>query len=75
VHILHHAGAESVHGPWILTELRGHGYAISPGTWHPLLSRIERLGWLKGKLVLLGGRQARRDYHLTAKGEKVLELL
>ena len=75
LHILHHAGAEPVHGQWILAELRRHGYELSPGTLYPLLSRMERLGWLKGKAVARGERQARRDYRLTARGQKVLRLM
>jgi PadR family transcriptional regulator, regulatory protein PadR len=75
LHILHHAGAAAVHGQWILTELRRHGYEISPGTLYPLLNRMERLGWLKGKEVARGEQRARRDYRLTAKGRKVLELV
>ena len=47
VHILHHAGEAPVHGQWILTELRRHGYEISPGTLYPLLERMERRGWLR----------------------------
>jgi PadR family transcriptional regulator, regulatory protein PadR len=75
LHILHQAGAEPVNGQWVLSELRRHGYDISPGTLYPLLNRMERLGWLKGKRVARGGRQARRDYRLTAKGQRVLELM
>jgi DNA-binding PadR family transcriptional regulator len=33
------------------------------------------LGWLKGKSVARGGRQARRDYRLTTKRQKVLKLM
>ncbi len=73
--ILHHAQGEAVSGQWILTELRRHGYEISPGTLYPLLRRMERLGWLRGKVVSLGGRRSRRDYRLTAQGEKVLALM
>ena len=72
VHILHHAGEEPVHGQWILTELRRHGYEISPGTLYPLLKRMERLGWLKGKTDPKGGRRARKDYRLTAEGRIIL---
>lgn len=72
VHILHHAGAAPIHGQWILHELREHGYEISPGTLYPLLSRMERLGWLKCQTDLGGGRRARKDYLLTAAGRKVL---
>ena len=75
VHILHHAGAEAVHGQWILTELRRHGYEISPGTLYPLLSRMERLGWLEVKADPGGGRRARKDYRLTPEGRKVLTLI
>jgi DNA-binding PadR family transcriptional regulator len=75
VHILHHAGEEPIHGQWILTELRRHGYEISPGTLYPLLQRMERLGWLKCKADPNGGRRARKDYTLTAEGRKVLKLI
>jgi DNA-binding HxlR family transcriptional regulator len=32
VHILHHAGEKPIYGQWIISELRRHGYEISPGT-------------------------------------------
>ena len=72
VHILHHAGEGAVHGHWMLTELRRHGYDLSPGTLYPLLQRMARLGWLKSKSDPRGGRRARRDYLLTPKGRTVL---
>ena len=75
VHILHHAGEAPVHGQWVLTELRRHGYEISPGTLYPLLSRMERLGWLRCKADPDGGRRARKDYRLTSEGRKVLGLI
>jgi DNA-binding PadR family transcriptional regulator len=74
VHILHHAGEEPLHGQWMLTELRRHGYEISPGTLYPLLQRMERLGWLKSKANPRRGR-ARKDYRLTAQGRRVLSLI
>ena len=74
-HILHHAADGALHGHWILTELRRHGYDISPGTLYPLLQRMARLGWLKGRVDPRGGRRARRDYQLTAKGRKVLAMV
>ena len=73
VHILHHAQRAPVHGQWILNELRHHGYEISPGTLYPLLQRMARLGWLKSKSDPDGGRRARRDYRLTAKGREILK--
>ena len=75
VHILHHAQRGGVHGQWILTELRQHGYEISPGTLYPLLQRMAKLGWLTCKVAPGGGRRARKDYRLTADGRKVLALL
>ena len=75
VHILHHAREEPIHGQWVLTELRRHGYEISPGTLYPLLHRIQRHGWLKGRKVPGGGPRARTDYRLTAEGQKVLALV
>ncbi len=75
VHILHHAGEEPIHGQWIITELRRHGYEISPGTLYPLLDRMTRHGWLAVKRDRRAGPRARKDYTLTATGRKVLKLL
>jgi DNA-binding PadR family transcriptional regulator len=72
-HILHHALEGPLHGQWMLDELRRHGYDISPGTLYPLLQRMERLGWLKGKTDPKGGKRARKDYRLTPTGRKMLE--
>lgn len=72
VHILHHADEVAVHGQWVLTELRRHGYEISPGTVYPLLNRMERQGWLRGRRAAGGGARARKDYRLTVKGRRVL---
>ncbi len=72
VHILHHAGEAPVHGQWVLTELRRHGYDLSPGTLYPMLNRMERLGWLKGRSDPGGGPRARKNYRLTPVGRKVL---
>jgi DNA-binding PadR family transcriptional regulator len=74
-HILYHAGESPIHGQWILLELRRHGYELSPGTLYPLLNRMERLGWIKGKCDPNGGARARKDYQLTAEGRKVLKVL
>lgn len=75
IHILYHASEEPLHGQWMLTELREHGYAISPGTLYPLLQRMERLGWLTGRTDPRAGKRARKDYRLTAEGERVLDLV
>jgi len=75
VHILHHASEGLVHGQWVLTELRRHGYEISPGTLYPLLHRMQRHGWLKCQQARRRGPRARMDYLLTAQGQKVLALV
>jgi PadR family transcriptional regulator, regulatory protein PadR len=75
VHILHHADEEPIHGQWIVKELRRHGYEISPGTLYPLLGRLVQRGWLDCKSDSQGGKRARKDYRLTAKGRSVLKLI
>ena len=73
VHILHHANEEPIHGQWILTELRRHGYEISPGTLYPLLNAMEQRGYLKSRKQR-GGRTARKLYRATPLGRKGLAL-
>ena len=75
VHILHHAGEEPIHGQWVLKELRRHGYEISPGTLYPLLERMERRGWLRGRRHPGAGLRGRKDYTLTKSGRQVLGLV
>jgi DNA-binding PadR family transcriptional regulator len=75
IHILHHAAAHPVIGQWVLTELRRHGYDISPGTLYPLLKRLERNGWLKSEAAVGKGNRRRRYYHLTTRGAAVLDVL
>lgn len=75
VHILRHAAKGTVHGQAILTELRRHGFDLSPGTLYPLLHRMERLGWLESTADAAGGKRARRDYHITTRGREVLEVV
>jgi PadR family transcriptional regulator PadR len=75
VHILHHAAEHPIIGQWVLTELRRHGYDISPGTLYPLLKRLERNGWLRSEAAVGEGKRRRRYYHLTTRGAAVLELL
>jgi DNA-binding PadR family transcriptional regulator len=73
VHILHHAGEGPVYGQWMLSELRRHGYDISPGTLYPLLQRMEQYGWLRCETDPRGGQKSRKNYFLTKEGRKVLE--
>jgi PadR family transcriptional regulator PadR len=75
VHILHHAADHPVVGQWVLSELRRHGYDISPGTLYPLLKRMERNGWLRCVPEPGGGPRGRRYYHLTPAGTAVLKVV
>jgi PadR family transcriptional regulator PadR len=75
VHILHHAAERPIIGQWVLTELRHHGYDISPGTLYPLLKRLERNGWLRSEAAVGEGKRRRRYYHLTTRGAAVLDVL
>jgi len=75
IHILHHAAGGPVYGQWVITELRRHGYEISPGTPYPLLQRMERHGWLSCVKEARGGPRARKDYHLTREGQRALEII
>src|SRR5688572_486489 len=75
VHILHHAAEHPIIGQWVLTELRRHGYDISPGTLYPLLKRLERNGWLRSEAAVGDAKRRRRYYHLTTRGAGVLEVL
>jgi PadR family transcriptional regulator PadR len=75
VHILHHAAEHPIIGQWVLTELRRHGYDISPGTLYPLLKRLERNGWLRSEAAVGDGKRRRRYYHITRRGAAVLDVL
>lgn len=75
VHILHHATEHPVVGQWVLSELRRHGYDISPGTLYPLLKRMERNGWLRCEPEPGGGPRGRRYYYLTSAGAAVLKVV
>ena len=71
----------------LLAERRRHGYEIakliearSGGTLsfqvaslYPLLYRLERKGWIKGKWVEKAGERRRRFYGLTAAGRRQLK--
>lgn len=73
VHILYHAADGPVVGQWMLTELRRHGYEVSPGTLYPMLHRLEKLGWLHSEVDPGKGSKARRSFYLTEKGREILE--
>jgi PadR family transcriptional regulator, regulatory protein PadR len=75
VHILHHAAEGPIFGQWMLKELRHHGYDVSPGTLYPILSRMEEQGFIKSDSDSGTGSRVRREFRLTSKGQKALNLL
>ncbi len=75
VPILCHAAEGPIYGQWISEELRRHSYAISPGTLHPLLRRMEEHGWLSPQAGGAEGAKTRRNYLLTRHGARALAAL
>jgi PadR family transcriptional regulator PadR len=69
LHILHHAAKEEFYGQWMIHELAGHGYDLSPGTLYPMLHALERKGYLRSREEQLG-RTYRRIYRATALGHE-----
>lgn len=75
VHILHHATEGPVVGQWMLTELRRHGYEVSPGTLYPILHRMENLGWLRSENEQEHASKSRRFYFITPLGQEILDFV
>jgi PadR family transcriptional regulator PadR len=73
LHILFHAVEGEVYGQWMIHELGRHGYSISPGTLYPMLSAMERNGYLKSKRHR-AGRTFRRVYTATARGRSAYKV-
>jgi DNA-binding PadR family transcriptional regulator len=71
LHILHHAAEEEIFGLGIISELRRHGYDLSPGTLYPMLHRMEERGYLRSR-SLREGRRIRRVYRATRSGRAAL---
>ncbi len=72
VHILYHASRGPVYGLWLIEELSRHGYRLSPGTLYPMLSRMERDGFLISRKETESGR-IRKYYRITGKGGNALK--
>ncbi len=71
LHILHHAAQHPVYGQWMIDELARHGYRLSPGTLYPMLSKMERDGYLTSRTER-DGRTSRKFYTITEKGREGL---
>ena len=56
-----------------LIEERSEGtLAFRVASLYPLLYRLEKRGWIKGRWVEKAGQRRRRYYHLTKPGTQVL---
>jgi transcriptional regulator len=69
-----------------LTDQHRHGYEIGKliekqsggklrfriSSLYPVLCRMEKRGWIKGRWVEKTGAHRRRYYHLTSRGEAIL---
>ena len=56
-----------------LIELRSRGVLhFNVGSLYPLLYRLEKRGWIRGRWVEKPGQRRRRYYRLTASGKNVL---
>jgi PadR family transcriptional regulator PadR len=73
LHILFHAVEGDLYGQWMIHELARHGYRVGPGTLYPMLSAMERKGYLKSKRQRTG-RTFRRVYKATALGKSAYKV-
>jgi PadR family transcriptional regulator PadR len=73
LHILFHAVEGDLYGQWMIHELARHGYRVGPGTLYPMLSAMERQGYLKSKRKRTG-RTFRRVYRATALGKSAYKV-
>lgn len=71
LHVLHHAAEHDIYGQWMIEELASHGCRLSPGTLYPMLSKMERDGYLVSKTER-DGRTSRKFYTITDKGREGL---
>ena len=57
-----------------LIELRSRGaLRFNVASFYPLLYRLEKRGWIRGRWVEKAGQRRRRYYRLTRPGRKILE--
>ena len=57
-----------------LIELRSRGtLRFNVASLYPLLYRLEKRGWIRGRWVEKAGQRRRRYYRLTPAGEKILK--
>lgn len=72
--ILNAVRSERLYGYALVRKLETiPGLVVSEGTIYPLLSRLEREGWVDSSLEPSPDGPARKYYRLTPEGEAVLE--
>jgi DNA-binding PadR family transcriptional regulator len=71
IHILHHAAEEEVYGLALISELRRHGYELSPGKMYPVLHELEQAGYLHRIDRVVDGK-VRKYYAITRRGATAL---
>jgi PadR family transcriptional regulator PadR len=70
--ILQYLDQQSMHGYQIITKIRkGFGVYFGPSTIYPLLSTLEKKGYVKSTWNM-GSQRPRKVYQLTKDGETVL---
>lgn len=77
LHILLALAESNLHGYGIMQSVKrqsGGTYKIGPGTLYANLDRLLASGWVGEHERRLAGGETRREYSLTASGEKVLRL-
>jgi PadR family transcriptional regulator len=71
IHILHHAAEEAVYGLALISELRRHGYELSPGKMYPVLHELEEARYLRRVDRVVNGK-VRKYYTITRQGMAAL---
>lgn len=71
IHILHHGNEKPFYGTWMMEELKGHGYNVSPGTLYPVLKSMVEEGLIEKEDRNVNGK-IRKYYKTTEAGKRLL---
>ncbi len=71
LHVLYHAGKETICGAELMEELEHHGYEIGPGTLYPMLNQMVKAGLLTREDEVVDGKR-RKNLKITSAGRKLL---
>jgi PadR family transcriptional regulator len=72
LHVLYHAGKESLCGVELMEELRRHGYDVGPGTLYPVLHQMLEAGLLSRSDEVVAGKR-RKNLRITGAGRRLLK--